>query len=255
MRLTVPLVHWDISDESVRERITCDPPEIVRMGNNEVHVWKSCLDVDEETTRRFFGLLSEDEKQKALRFHAARHRRKYIVAHGLLRVIVGGYVEADPRSLTFRMNQYGKPFLCPDQKTIPLFFNLSHSHNLCMIAVCSGQEIGIDVEYMNRDINVREIAKRFFSKNENEKINSLPEGLGRHAFFRCWTRKEAYLKAKGKGLFMDLHRFEVSVLPTEPAVLLGSDESPEDIDRWHLCDLDPYPEYAGALSVGSVQAT
>jgi len=253
MRLTAPIVPSGMRD-FVRERITCNPPEIVRIGNSEVHVWKSFLDVDEETKQCLFALLSEDEKQKALRFHAAHHRRKYIAAHGLLRVILGGYTETDPKSLTFCTNQYGKPFLCAAQKTIPLLFNLSHSHNLCMIAVCSGLETGIDVEYMHRDINVREIAKRFFSKKEIEKINSLPEGLRNYGFFRCWTRKEAYLKAKGKGLFMDLDRFEVSVLPAEPAALLSSDESPEDVDRWHLCDLDPYPGYAGALSVGSAHA-
>jgi 4'-phosphopantetheinyl transferase len=118
-----------------------------------------------------------------------------------------------------------------------------------MIAVCSGLEVGIDVEYMNRDINVLELANRFFSKREIEKISSLPEGLRNYAFFRCWTRKEAYLKAKGKGLFIELHRFEVSVLPTEPAAVLSADESPEDVDRWHLFDLDPYPGYAGALSI------
>jgi len=248
MRVTAPMVPSGILD-LVRERITCNPPEIVRLGSNSVHVWKSFLDVDEETVQHFFTLLSEQEKQKALRFHAARHRRKYIAAHGLLRVIVGGYAEADPKSLTFCTNQYGKPFLCADQKTIPLLFNLSHSHNLCMIAVCSGLEVGIDVEYMNRDINVLELANRFFSKREIEKISSLPEGLRNYAFFRCWTRKEAYLKAKGKGLFIELHRFEVSVLPTEPAAVLSADESPEDVDRWHLFDLDPYPGYAGALSI------
>jgi len=250
MKLTAPLVSWGISDESVRERITCSPPEIVRIGNNEVHVWKSFLDMDEETMQHFFTMLSEHEKQKTLRFHAVRHRRRYVAAHGLLRGILGGYLEADPKSLTFCTNEYGKPFLCQDQKTIPLLFNLSHSHNLCVIAVCSGLEVGIDVEYMNRDINVLELANRFFSRKEIEKINSLPESLRRYAFFRCWTGKEAYLKAKGKGLSMDLHRFEVSVLPTEPAAVLSSDDSLENVDRWHLFDLDPYPGYAGALSVG-----
>lgn len=249
MRLTTPEVPRGIFDELVRGHITYNPPDIVRIGSKGVHVWKNFLDADEETIQRFFTMLSEQEKQRALRFHAARHCRQYIAAHGLLRVILGGYVEADPKSLTFCTNAYGKPFLCPDQKTAPLFFNLSHSHNLCVIAVCSGLEVGIDVEYVNRDINAPELANRFFSKKEIEKINSLPENLLKYAFYRCWTRKEAYLKAKGKGLSLGLHQFEVSLLPTEPAVILRSDGSPEDVDRWHLFDLDLYPWYIGALAV------
>lgn len=249
MRLTAPIIHNGISDGLVGKHIACSPPEIIEIGSNGVHVWKSLLDEDEDRIRYFFTLLSEHEKQRALRFHAARHCRQYVVAHGLLRLILGGYLEADPGSLTFCANRYGRPFLCMDQKTFPLLFNLSHSHNLCMIAVSPGLEIGIDVEYMDRDINVQEVANRFFSKGEVEKINSLPEDFRRYTFFRCWTRKEAYLKAKGKGLSMGLHQFEVSLLPTEPPAVLSSDDSPEDVDRWNVFDLDPSPGYIGALVV------
>lgn len=237
------------SYEGMTERICCNSPEIMRVGNNAVHVWKGLLDVDNETIKRFFTVLSEQEKQRSSRFHLAHHSRQYIAAHGMLRSILGEYLEIDPKALTFSVNQYGKPYLCSDQKNSSLLFNLSHSHNLCILGVSSGLEIGIDIEYVNRDIDVLEIADRCFSRREIEKLGSLHGDLQRRAFYRCWTRKEAYLKGKGKGLFMDLRRVEVSMLPAEPAAVVSSNDSPEDAGRWHLFDIEPYPRYIGALAV------
>ena len=238
-----------LSCEEMGERICCNPPEVIRVGNNAVHVWKGLLDVDSETIKRFFTVLSGEEKQRSSRFHLAQHGRQYIAAHGMLRSILGEYLEIDPKALTFSVNPYGKPYLCSDQKNGSILFNLSHSHNLCIIAVSSGSEIGIDIEYVNRDIDVLEIAERCFSRREIEELGSLRGDLQRRAFYRCWTRKEAYLKGKGKGLSMDLRRFEVSMLSAESAAIVSSDDSPEDVGRWHLFDIEPYPRYIGALAV------
>ena len=205
--------------------------------------------MDDETMRRFFAILSEEEKLRALRFYFDRHCGRYIATHGLLRLILGEYLGIGPKLLTFCTNQHGKPLLCADQNKTNILFNISRSHNVSVIAVSSGPDIGIDIEYIYRDINVLEITQRFFSKGESEKLNALPEYLQKSAFFRCWTRKEAYLKGKGHGLSTDLDRFEVSVLPTQLAAILSSDDSPEDVDSWHLFDIDPYPGFISALAV------
>ena len=225
------------------------PPETLRVVSGEVHIWGSFLDVDDETIKRLFTLLSAHEQQQALRFHFDRHCRQHIAAHGLVRSILGKYLDIEPKLLAFCTNPYGKPYLFSDQKNSAILFNVSHSHNLSVIAISSGLEVGIDIEYTNREMDFMEIANRFFSKGEINKLKSLSEDLQKDAFFRCWTRKEAYLKGKGRGLSMALDRFEVSLLPNDSPSILASDDSPADVYSWHLYDITPLSDYIGALSV------
>ena len=226
------------------------PPECLILKRNEVHIWKNVLDLDTEIIKKFLDILSDQETQRASRFHFDRDRRRYIAAHGHLRLILARYLGRNPKSLTFSTNQYGKPYLSSNQEdSTALLFNLSHSFNLSVIALSLDLETGIDIEYMNRDIDIMEVAKSFFSKGEIEDLNSLPENMQKYAFFRCWTRKEAYLKEKGMGLFLDLRRYGTSFLPDEPTALSSSSDFPDDIAACHVYDVPLPPSFVGALSL------
>jgi 4'-phosphopantetheinyl transferase len=129
-------------------------------------------------------------------------------------------------------------------------FNLSHSHGLLLLAITRGREVGIDVEWIHAEFagQGQEIAERFFSPNEVAKFCSLPTDQKAEAFFNCWTRKEAYVKAKGGGLSVPLDQFEVSLSPGEPAALLHA-ASPRETSYWSMEELYPGPGYAAALVV------
>ena len=231
------------------EHAWLNPPETLSLVKGEVHVWRTLLDMDDEIIGGLFSILSGSERQQAMRFHFNLLRTKHIAAHGLLRLILGMYLDIEPILLAFCTNQYGKPYLCSGHKDKAILFNVSHSGNMSVVALSSGFEVGIDIEHTNREINVAEIAGSFFSKKEIEKLASLTGALQKEAFFRCWTRKEAYLKGKGRGLSMDLDRFEVSLLPDESPSILADEDCPEDVHSWRLYDITPLPGYIGALSV------
>lgn len=215
------------------EHIWQEPPKIKRAETNEVHVWKNDLDLDSERISKFLNILSEQESRRTSRFYFDRHRVRYIAAHGLLRSILGEYLEDDPKSLVFCANEYGKPYLCSNRNNSrPLLFNLSHSFNLSVIAISPDLEVGIDVEYINRDVEIRELVSRFFSQKEIKDVDSMPEDMKRYAFFHLWTRMEAYIKGKGGGLAF--HR---------------DGSSSKDFAEWRLFDIKPSPEYIGALAV------
>jgi 4'-phosphopantetheinyl transferase len=131
----------------------------------------------------------------------------------------------------------------------PVRFNLSHSGDLALVAVTRRREIGVDVERLRRESDLLDVAEHYFAPRERATLRSLPEKDRCLGFFRCWTRKEAYLKARGDGLSMDLHSFTVALGPDEPAALLESSEGPGEVARWNLEELNPSPDYAAALAV------
>ena len=129
-------------------------------------------------------------------------------------------------------------------------FNVSHSNNLAIVGVTRGRHLGIDLEYIQRDFACEEIARRVFSPHEIATLNDLPGDLKHEAFFNCWTRKEAYIKARGMGLSYPLNQFEVSLIPGEPARLISVDgDDLFEASRWSLQELELGPRYAGALAV------
>jgi len=225
------------------------PPRNVRLSENEVHVWRAALEVSVEVLGGLQRLLSEEEVTRAQRFHFEKDRSHFIVAHGVLRIILGRYLNADPSQLRFCYNHYGKPSLDLPFDKSKLNFNLSHSHEIALYAFTYAKQIGIDVEHMRSDIEYERLAKHSFSLNEQAALHALPQALKQQAFFNCWTRKEAYIKARGTGLSLPLDLFDVSLRPGEPAVLLSSREDSQETVRWSLQDFDPGSGYAGALAV------
>ena len=216
---------------------------------NEVHIWSARLDVTEARLKKWQLFLSPDEIQRAYRFHFAKDQNHFIVARGVLRKILSYYMDKQPYEITFEYNKYGKPFIEHDRDSVPLRFNLSHSYGMSVYAIAAGRKVGIDIEYIRENFSDMEIAERFFSPDEVAVLKSLPKKLQKQAFFLCWTRKEAFIKAKGKGLSIPLDQFDVSLAPEQSAKLLKTKYDRLDASRWTLIDIGLFPGYAAALAI------
>lgn len=218
------------------------------MGKTEVHVWRASLQFPRRQIKTFELNLANEELRRAKRFHFQKDSNQFIVARGLLRNILALYLNMEPKQVRFCYSAHGKPKLSPacDDK---LCFNISHSQDLALFAVTHNRDIGIDLEYIKPGFAEEGIPERFFSCLEVKTLRSLPEDLQQKAFFSCWTRKEAYLKARGDGLCFPLNRCEVSVSPQEPASLLRIIGDSDEPSNWFLKTLSPGPSYAAALAV------
>jgi 4'-phosphopantetheinyl transferase len=217
---------------------------------DEVHVWRIALEVGEAMLALLRDILADDERQRAERFHFEKDRRHFTAGRGALRILLAGYLGRRPEEVRFAYSNYGKPRLADSDNRGHLRFNLTHSHGLALLAVTRGRDIGVDVERL-RDMehDGEPLAGRFFSPREAAVLRSLPPAMRREAFFHCWTRKEAYIKANGKGLSLPLDQFDVSLHPAEPAALLATQHDPPEARRWSLRSLLPSEGYVGALAV------
>lgn len=224
------------------------PPKALKLNCNEVHIWRASLDTDAYRIQSLYETLSADEQQRAALFHFPKDRERFIIARGLLREILSRYLQQKPNNISFYYNQHGKPALHTDTEE-PLHFKVSHSHGLALYAVTRDCPIGVDIEHIRTDFPYQEIAEKFFAPKENAMLRSLPSNLQSKAFFTCWTRKEAYLKAIGKGLSTSLNLFEVSFLPREPAKLLSIQGDIEAASHWSLQDLNLSADYVAALAI------
>lgn len=225
------------------------PPNTLTLPEGTVHLWAASLDLPHNRLERYARLLSEDERAQAARYHFDRDRYRYIAGRGQLRVLLGRYLGVEPRDLRFGYSRYGKPSLASPTRQ-PLFhFNLSHSQQFALYAFAWGHEMGIDIEYKRDLPDLMEIATRFFSPSEYEVLARLAVEEQADAFFRCWTRKEAYLKASGEGLSRPLDAFDVPLAPGEPPRLLRVADSPDEVHRWTMHELPMPPDYAATLCV------
>lgn len=224
-------------------------PEDVSLEEDEVHVWKVGLGVPLNTIGQLQHILSEDEVKRAEQFRFEKDRLHWITAHAILRILLGHYLDSDPRGIAFTSNDYGKPFIAFPSYGIRLRFNLSHSGNLALYAFTYNRHIGVDVEQMRGSIEYETLAQHYFSPYERATLQALPPTVRQEAFFQCWSRKEAYIKARGSGLSVPLDQFDVSLTPGEPAALLDSREDPQAQKRWSLHAISPESNYTGALVV------
>jgi 4'-phosphopantetheinyl transferase len=209
-------------------------------------VWR--VDVRSAYARRndLWHVLARDERQKSIDLFFEGDRKRFVVSRGVLRVLLGRYLRAQPDSLEFGYNPHGKPYLVGASG---VRFSTSHSHDLVLLAFVRDRDIGVDVEHMREDLGLEEIASRHFSTREVATLRSLPNSLRTEAFFACWTRKEAFAKAKGRGLTLPFSRFEVTLTPGEPAMLLDVEEDIREPFRWAMQELIPGSGYAAALVV------
>jgi 4'-phosphopantetheinyl transferase len=193
-------------------------------------------------------LLSPDERERAARFIFERDRRRYLVAHIALHEILSRYLPIEPAHLSFDLGPNGKPKLHQALTPSGIEFNLSHSNEMALLAVAHGQEVGVDVEYVREKFEFQEVAERFFTAKEVAAMQSLPSTLQRQAFFKCWTSKEAFLKAKGTGLSGALDEVEIA---------LGGDERVRvaaNVPNWWLFELAPIAGYEAALVITNAPA-
>jgi 4'-phosphopantetheinyl transferase len=242
--------HWHV--ETTNDRGWLLPPELeeLTLTDEEVHVWRASLNWPAGCVRDFQDLLTPDELSRSERFRFQGDRQRFLVARGLLRTILSRYLRVEPSQLRFAYDDYGKPYLISPSAPGTLTFNLSHAHGLLLVAVTHDRAIGIDVEYTRPPLpDVEHIAERFFSVEEKEALRALSSTARNEAFFRCWTCKEAYLKARGLGLSMPLDRFQVAVIPGQPARLLHVEGDLEEASRWSLRELVPAPGYVATLAV------
>ncbi|HEY0170029.1 MAG TPA: 4'-phosphopantetheinyl transferase superfamily protein [Pyrinomonadaceae bacterium] len=231
------------------EQLWLEAPERPLLREGEAHVWRASLEPDAPALRRLWETLSADERQRADRFHFQRDREHFVAARGGLRGILGRYTGAAPQTLRFSYDGYGKPSLSGGAGAVPPRFNVSHSGGLALYAVTDGREVGVDIERVREDFAGLDIAERFFSPDEVAALSAVPAGERATAFFDCWTRKEAYIKARGLGLSHPLHLFTVSLTPGRPAALLRTDDDPQEAARWSLVELSPGEGYRAALAI------
>ncbi len=219
------------------------------LGPDEVHIWRARLQPFAEEIKRLGQLLTPDEQARARRFHFRKDREHFIVARGILRSILARYLNTEPARLRFEYSHYGKPSLRREFGGDTFRFNLSHSRGLALYAFARSRELGVDIEFMREDFAGEKIARDFFSPREVADLRLLPPSQRTEAFFHCWTRKEAYIKAVGEGLSMPLDEFDVSLFPAEPAALLSNRKLPQEVLRWSLLTIDVACEYVAAVAV------
>jgi 4'-phosphopantetheinyl transferase len=220
------------------------------LGADDVHVWRVVLDRPQSAVRRLARFLSPDEQRRAERFRLDLVRTRFVVCRGALRLILGRYTGRAPARLRLTYGKHGKPALDPSDNPPGLCFNVSHSGGLALFAVARGREVGVDVERLRALPRAERIAERFFSAPETTALKAVPAERRIEAFFTCWTRKEAYIKARGDGLAHPLNQFAVTLAPGEPARLRAAGDGDErEIAQWSLGGLLPAPGYVAALAV------
>jgi 4'-phosphopantetheinyl transferase len=218
-------------------------PTRLTPGVNQIDVWRADLELTLPELCRLQATLSPDELARAARFHFSRDRRRFIAGRGILRDILARYLERSPVELHFSYGPFGKPSLASHCAADGLRFNLSHSGCIALYAVARLREVGIDLERIESGFAEDGIAEKFFSPTEVASLRSLPAETRPQAFFNCWTRKEAYVKARGAGLQIPLDSFDVSLAPGEQAAFLSEAES-----GWSLQALTLDPDYVAAIA-------
>jgi 4'-phosphopantetheinyl transferase len=220
------------------------------LPGGQIHLWRVGLDQPPAQIECLKQSLSPDERERAERFHFERDRRRFVVGRGGLRLILGRYLGLEPDRLRFDYGPRGKPALAEiSGGEGRLCFNLAHSGEVAVYALVRDQEIGVDVEQIRLIIEMEQIARRFFATPEQAALLALPLEQRQAAFFNCWTRKEAYLKALGDGLARPLDQFWVSLTPGEPARLVSVAGDSGESSHWLIEAFSPAAGYVAAVAV------
>lgn len=212
-----------------------------------MRVWHSTLDVPPACLAGMYQLLSADERERVRRFRRVADVKRSIIGRGYLRILLGWAIGLRAEELQFEYGEFGKPSLAARHGS-ELQFSVSHSGNLVLIALARGRSVGVDVEMVRTDMDVTELATRFFSIAESEKLLALTGLALYEAFFACWTRKEAYVKAMGRGILLPLNTFEVAFLPGETPGLLTTRPDPTEAGRWKILALNVAQDHQAALT-------
>jgi 4'-phosphopantetheinyl transferase len=233
-----------------------EPTGKVALEDDIVDVWRLELDQPPEVVSQFEEILADDEIERADRFRVRSDRRSYVMTRGVLRILLARYLD-HPRvtasNVPITVGPWGKPLLGFSrlQSDASVEFNVTHSGDLALLAFARDAGVGVDVERVRVDWEAHARARRFFTDVEIDAIEAIPEDERVHAFFRCWTRKEAFMKATGKGFHLGMDSFSVSVGDVRPRLLACDDGSVED---WQIYSMEVGDEYAASVVVNSPEA-
>lgn len=222
------------------------------LASDALYVWCIRLDQSEAVVRTLEAHLCADEARRASTYRRDLDRTRYIVAHGALRELLAGYTRQTPRDISFDTTAKGKPFLVDDRGEQPFEFSLSHSGEWAVVGLTLLSELGVDIEQIDPDVKAEAVAQRFFSRSESAALRNVPPEQRTIAFFAAWTRKEAYVKARGVGIADRLSSFSVSVDPELIAILLDDSMDPHGTLHWRIYDLDIAAGYAAAIAAEGV---
>lgn len=225
-------IHWPIRTGDLR------------FTRDEIHVWYADLDSLQDKLPQ--EILSPEELTRAKLYRFRRDARHFIARRCLLRCLLAAYLEISPDGIVFQATRQGKPFLANPGRD-GLTFSISHSSASALFAISRGSEVGVDLEKERDNLDPMELATQFFAPSERLALELLPSQERKAAFFRTWTRKEAWLKAVGCGLSLPLTDFLVSIEPEKP-VLLDCPSQYGQPQDWHLIDLPSYPGFAAAVA-------
>jgi 4'-phosphopantetheinyl transferase len=225
--------------------LTTKPLPCIRLDDEVIDLWACPIQPTDLQIREFIKILSPDEHIRAGRFRFDHLRRSFIFTRGTLRVLLGSYLSSAPEEIPFSYGPQGKPAIAKDTL---LRFNISHSGDFVLLAFTREYDIGVDIEQIRSLPDMDDLAQRFFSSEERSQIASMPREQRERAFFACWTRKEAYLKAIGNGLSTRLDSFCVTLSPAEPARLMHINGDTHAAQAWTIQDLTLVPDYAAAIA-------
>lgn len=223
-----------------------DLPTLVE---NRIHLWRARLDITDPEIARLATVLSPDEVARANRFRFARHRRRFMVARGILRCLLGNYVSVEPKDLQFVYGDRGKPQLKDLYGIIPPQFNISHSHEYALYGFAYHYPIGVDLEYLREMPDLLKIARRFFSPQEYKLLNEASEEARLKLFFQLWTAKEAYLKAIGTGIADSLADVDLAIDEVLSPRLLAIEGHKVTAAKWSLYSCVPVAGYIASVAI------
>jgi 4'-phosphopantetheinyl transferase len=219
------------------------------LPRDEVHLWRIDLDALASEEQRWQQMLSQDEQARAAGFHFTRDRQHFAATRACLRIILARYLGSEPAALKFHYSEKAKPSLDPSFGRNQVEFNVSHSGAKALLAFARSRALGVDIEHIRDNFDPGAIAGRFFSEHEQRQLKALAPEEKFNGFFRCWTRKEAYIKAHGAGLSLPLDQFEVSLRPAEENALLATRPDAAEAALWSLRDVPTEKGYVAALCV------
>ncbi len=214
--------------------------------DDAVHVWRRSLAAEPSTVELAMSVLSQEERERALRYRVDHARHAFVLTRSALRLLLGAYLGKAPELIQFRLTEYGKPLL---DEGFCFHFNVSHTDGLAVLAFARRRRVGVDVERIRPQPDALKLARRFFSEKEREELEGLSAEQLPAAFFRCWSRKEAYIKARGEGLSIPLDQFDVSTEESPSQILLATRPDPGDARRWLARDVPVPSLYVGTLAV------
>jgi 4'-phosphopantetheinyl transferase len=223
--------------------------EVFCLKKNEVHVWRASLKKSATRLQDLQALLSDKELTRAKRYYFKKDQEQFAVARGILRILLGRYLEKNPAGFLLAEGDHGKPRLSSPAISLNLLFNVSHSQGVALFAICRGRELGVDVEAIKAGHDMEKIARRYFSPQECHDILRCRPASRAKIYYQYWTLKEALLKGTGMGLHLPLDKVEIPSPAKNKSFTLRLSEQ-DGSASWTLCRLpDPYPGYVAALAV------